>query len=229
MTLDSSQPPEELLAQISRDMQPVRPSPLPSRLALRLVPIAALASSAILIAIGVRKDAPELGPLVTWGTSIAQFGLAAIFVWIAARESTPAHRLPKPVAWSALASILPVVVVVAAWTFVESPTLVLPSRSAWIAGVFCGLGSVVAGAALVTQFAWTFRHSLAARPALAGALYGASAGISVNAGWRLACPISAPSHSLGAHGLALLATTLLGAFAADRIAERIRGTADARR
>src|SRR3984957_4907897 len=100
-------------------MRPVRPSPLPSRFSLRLVPFAALISSTILIAIGLRKDAAALGPFLTYGASIAQFGFAAIFVWIAARESTPAHRLPRQFVWSALAAVFPIVVALAAWTLLE--------------------------------------------------------------------------------------------------------------
>ena len=33
-----------------------------------------------------------------------------------------------------------------------------------------------------------FRNSLATRPSVAGALYGAGAGVAINAGWRIACP-----------------------------------------
>ena len=33
------------------------------------------------------------------------------------------------------------------------------------------------------------------------------AGVAVNAGWRLACPISAPWHSIAAHGTAIVLTT----------------------
>jgi hypothetical protein len=64
----------------------------------------------------------------------------------------------------------------------------------------------------VLLFSWVFRNSLATRPTVAGALYGAGAGLAINAGWRIACPISTPWHALGAHGAAIIATVLLGAL-----------------
>jgi hypothetical protein len=60
-------------------------------------------------------------------------------------------------------------------------------------------------------FSRMFRNSLATRPTAAGALYGAGADLAINAGWRIACPISTLWHTLGAHGAAIIATVLLGA------------------
>jgi hypothetical protein len=82
----------------------------------------------------------------------------------------------------------------------------------WIMGFGCGIGSTVAGGILVLFFSWVFRNSLATRSTVAGALYGAGAGLAINAGWRIACPISTPWHSLGAHGAAIIATVILGAL-----------------
>ncbi len=225
MTRDSSQPlapqpPEDLLREVSRDLAPVKPPPLPLRLALRVVPLALLASLAVLALIGLRRDAAVLGPLITWGVSIAQVGLAVLLVWIAARESTPSRRLPANLVWFSITASCLIVVAVTLWTFVESPPPVPSGHPAWIAGIVCGGGATVAGVLLVTALTWFFRHSLAAHPALAGSLYGAGAGIAVNAGWRLACPISTPWHSLGAHGAGIAVTALLGAMAARLIANR---------
>ena len=82
----------------------------------------------------------------------------------------------------------------------------------WIMGFVCGIGSTLAGGILVLFFSRAFRHSLATRPSVAGALYGAGAGLAINAGWRIACPVSTPWHSLGAHGAAIIATAVLGAL-----------------
>src|SRR5258708_39643147 len=84
--------------------------------------------------------------------------------------------------------------------------------SPWIMGLGCGIGSTVAGGILVLVFSWLFRNSLATRPTVAGALYGAGAGLAINAGWRIACPVSTPWHALGAHGAAIIATVGLGAL-----------------
>jgi hypothetical protein len=66
------------------------------------------------------------------------------------------------------------------------------------------------GGILVLLFGWMFRNSLATRPTVAGVLYGAGAGVAINAGWRIACPISTLGHALGAHGTPIIATVLLG-------------------
>ncbi len=227
MTHDTFQPPEDLLLKISQDLKPVAPSPLPSGLALRLAPIAVAVSSLVLIIIGIRGDALTLGPVVTWGGSIVQFSLALVLVWIAAREGTPARRLPGNRVGLVVVATALAVAVVATWTFVAAPaaavSVMSSRRSVWLPVLGCGIGGTVAGTLLVLVFAWCFRHSFAARPAVAGALYGLGAGVAVNSGWRLACPISTLGHSLGVHGIAIVSTTLLGAAAAQLIAKRGSG------
>jgi hypothetical protein len=225
MKHDSLQPPPFLLTEISRDLHPVKAAPVPSRLALRVLPLVALAALAALVLlarIGLHGDLAALGPLLAWGISSVQIGLGILLVWIAARESTPARRLPGNLVVSAALATWFLLTAVALWTFAVNPT-VAPGGSAWRLGLFCGVAGTVAGGLLVTALAWFFRHSLAARPALAGALYGAGAGVAVNAGWRLACPISTPWHSLTAHGGAIIATTILGAVASHVMAKRMRG------
>jgi hypothetical protein len=219
----SPKPPEALMRAIAQDLKPVRPSPQPLHLALRMIPLALLVSSAILLAIGPRHDLAILGPLLTWGASAAQFVLAIALVWIAAHESTPAGRLPKQVVYSAAVAAILVVVFITLLTFSTSPAsepvLRVPPVvnellrvKPWLMGFACGIGSTLAGGVLVLFFSWVFRNSLAIRPTVAGALYGAGAGLAINAGWRIACPVSTPWHALGAHGAALIATVILGAL-----------------
>ena len=219
----SPKPPAALIEVIAQDLRPVRPSPQPLQLALRMVPLALLVSSVILLAIGPRQDLSVLGPLLAWGVSAAQFVLAIALVWIAAHESTPAARLPRQVVYLAAAAASLLVVFISLLTFWTSPAtaplLRVPPRvnemlrvSPWIMGFACGIGSTVAGGILVLIFSRVFRNSLATRPTIAGALYGAGAGLAINAGWRIACPFSTPWHALGAHGAAIVATAILGAF-----------------
>jgi hypothetical protein len=216
----SQKPPEALMRAIAQDLQPVRPSPQPRHLALRMVPLALLVSSVILLAIGPRHDAGILGPLLTWGASAAQFVLAIALVWIAAHESLPAGRLPRQMVYSAAAAASLVVVLVTLVTFSVSPASETPRVPPWIMGLVCGIGSTLAGGILVLFFSWVFRSSLATRPAVAGALYGAGAGLAINAGWRIACPVSTPWHALGAHGAAIIATVILGALIGRSLGNR---------
>ena len=219
----SPKPPEALMRAIAQDLRPVKPSPQPLQLALRMVPLALLISSLILLAIGPRYDLRILGPLLTWGASTAQFVLAIVLVWIAAHESTPGGRLPRQMIYLAAAAASLLVIFVTLLTFSTSPgnepLLRVPPRvnqmlrdSPWIMGFGCGIGSTLAGGILVLFFSWVFRNSLATRPTVAGALYGAGAGLAINAGWRIACPFSTPWHALGAHGAAIVATVILGAL-----------------
>jgi RNA polymerase sigma-70 factor (ECF subfamily) len=222
MTDRSPKPPEALMRAIAQDLRPVRPSPRPLHLALRMVPLALLVSSVIVLAVGPRHDSVILGPLLMWGASAAQFGLAIALIWIAAHEGIPAGRLPRQMVYSTAVAAFLVVVVVTLLTFSTSPgtaTLPVPPRidemlrvSPWIMGFACGIGSTIAGGILVLLFSRMFRNSLATRPTAAGALYGAGAGLAINAGWRIACPFSTPWHALGAHGAAIIATVMLGAF-----------------
>src|SRR6185437_16746442 len=115
-------PPEALMRAIAQDLRPVRPSPQPLHLALRMVPLALLVSLVILLAIGPRHDLGTLGPLLTWGASAAQFVLAIALVWIAAHESTPAGRLPRHIVYSAALAACLVVVFVSLLTFSTSPS-----------------------------------------------------------------------------------------------------------
>jgi hypothetical protein len=148
--------------------------------------------------------------------------LAIALVWIAAHESIPAGRLPRQMVYSAAVAASLVVVFVTLLTFSASPaneTLRVPPRineilrvSPWIAGFACGIGSTLAGGILVLLFSLVFQNSLATRPTVAGALYGAGAGLAINAGWRIACPFSTPWHALGAHGAAIIGTVILGAL-----------------
>jgi hypothetical protein len=214
---------------IAHDLRPVRPSPRPLQLALRMVPLALVASSVILLALGPRYDSGILGPLLTWGASAAQFVLAIAVVWIAAHEGMPAGRLPRQVVYSAAVAASLVVVIVTLLTFSTSPSNEAVHVSPWLMGFaghanktlrvspwimhfVCGIGSTLAGGILVLLFSWVFRNSLAARPTVVGALYGAGAGLAINAGWRIACPVSTPWHALGAHGAAIIATAILGAL-----------------
>ena len=215
----SPKPPESLLRAIAQDLKPVKPSPRPLRLALETVPFALLVSSLIMVAIGIRGDSGILGPLLIWGASAAQFTSAIVLVWIAAHESTPAGRLPRGTVYSAAVAALLVVIAITVSTFDISPvgsTLrvggVVRVVPPWIMDLACGVGSTVAGGILVLLFSWVFRNSLAIRPTLAGALYGAGAGVAINAGWRIACPYPTLRHALGAHGAAIVATVLLGAL-----------------
>jgi Negative regulator of sigma F len=150
---------------IAQDLRPVRPSPQPLHLALRMVPLGLPVSSLIVLAIGPRHDLGILGPLLAWGASAAQFILAIALVWIAAHESTPAGRLPKQVVYSAATAASLVVVSITLLTFSTSPAneplLRVPPRinemlrlSPWVMGFACGIGSTLADTLAFGRSRW---------------------------------------------------------------------------
>lgn len=226
MTNRSPKAPDALLRAVAQDLRPVKPSARPLQLALRMALVALLVSPIVILAIGVRPDVPQLGPVLTWVASAAQFALAITLVWIAAHESTPANRLPRTVIHAALSVALITFVLTTLLTFRISPeneglrlsrmhrleTLLPANISETLMALACAVGSTVAGGVLVLIFSLVFRKSLANRRMVAGLLYGLGAGLAINASWRIACPISTPLHALGAHGAAIIATALLGAM-----------------
>ena len=205
-------PPEALIQAIAQDLRPVRPSAPPLRQALRIAPLVLLFSWLIFLAMGVRRDSGTLGPFLTWGASASQFLLAIALVWIAAHEATPAARLPRQIVRTVAVAAFLAVVTITLLTASLSPAGRPVRGSPWFAGFACGLGSTIAGGVLILVLGLIFRKSLAARPTVAGALYGAAAGVAINADWRLVCPVSTLPHALGAHGAAIIATMILGAL-----------------
>src|SRR5690349_12208575 len=111
MTDHSSKPSEALLRAIAQDLKPVKPSPRPRQLALQMAGLAFVVSPLVILAIGLRPDAPQMGPVLTWVASAVQFAMAMTLAWIAARESTPARRLPRTVIHAALTIALMIVIV----------------------------------------------------------------------------------------------------------------------
>ena len=51
-------------------------------------------------------------------------------------------------------------------------------------------------------------------------LTGGPVGLAINAGWRIACPVSTPWHALGSHGAAIIATVILGALIGHYLGNR---------
>jgi hypothetical protein len=174
----------------------------------------------IFLAMGVRRDSGTLGVLLTWGASSSQFLLAIALVWIAAHEGTPAGRLSRQIVRSVAAAAFLAVVSITLLTASLSPPGRPARISPWIAGFACGLGSTIAGGILILLFSLIYRKSIAARPTVAGALYGAAAGVAINADWRIVCPVSTLPHALGAHGTAIVATMLLGALLGRALGNR---------
>ena len=134
------------------------------------------------------------------------------------REAVPGRNVSsRALTFAATLSAL-LVVAITIVTNAASPTIVPVGRGLryWME---CVAGPMAIGAPFMTVATLMALRAFPTRPAIAGALCGASAGILADAGWRLACWISAPSHIIGSHGLAILGLAAAGsllAVAADR-------------
>jgi hypothetical protein len=207
-------PPPDLLARVQSDLAPVRPASTAVGVG-RWLPLAVCVFVGVPVYVGVRLDAAQLGPWLTWGASAIQFTAGVWFVWAGATEGRPDRRLPTRLLGGALGAGALLVVILTSLTYAVSPTTLSGALPPWRAGTFCFQGSVVAGAPLLLLAAGLLGQRLPALPWLTGALFGAGAGITADATWRLMCPVSDPWHVLTAHGGAVLALGALGAITSE--------------
>ena len=181
----------------------MQPLANPWRRALGLVPIALVLLVISAALFGLRVDSPDLGFSLTWGASVLQMLVGLTVMGFALREAVPGTLLTRRTAGLILATGIVLVIAITWTTWVTSPTFVPPrfNRVVWI---ICVFGTFATALPPLFAAAWLVRQAYPLRPALAGALYGLGAGILSDAGWRLFCHFSDPSHVFGAHTLAVL-------------------------
>jgi len=203
--------PADLRTLIARDLAPARPLPPPSVRTLALLPIAAAVVASVPLLHSVRPDLPSIGVLRPFGFSIVQAIAGIAIIAAALRESVPGRQ------WTvrqvslliaggiALPALLPGL---AASAFDVAPG----AHSAVAVGVACFRTSAVAALPALIASAILSARAFPLRPVVAGALYGLGCGLIADAGLRLWCEFSAPSHVLSAHVGAIVLCMLLGAF-----------------
>jgi hypothetical protein len=200
---------DHLRARVARDLRPVRPHLRPWQRLVLLVPAAALAFAAAPGVYGVRPDIGNVGTLLGWGGSLAQLAVALLIMRAALREAVPADSMPSDSARLLLAVGVGATLLLGFLTHVVSPEPYArhETLSDWY---YCWRGAVMAGLPLLLVLVVLLVRGLVARPGLAGALSGMSAGAAVDSGWRLACNYSSPIHVLPSHGGAVLTLTVVG-------------------
>jgi hypothetical protein len=210
MSKDISIVPPSLRSAIEADLRPVQPLANPWRRVLWLAPIALVLLVISEAIFGLREDSPDLGLSLTWGASIFQMLIGLAVMGFALREAVPGTLLTRPTAALVLATGVAVVLAITWATWATSQTFVPPriNTAVW---VICVLGTFASALPALLAAAWLVRRAYPLRPALAGALYGLGAGLLSDAGWRLFCHFSDPSHVFAAHTLAVLMVTVAGA------------------
>jgi len=213
--------PAELLSAVRRDLKPVRPLAPPSRRALALLPVALALLAGLPAFWGLRNNFAALGPGLAWGLSALQALAGLLIAGLALREAVPGRELSATAVGMTAVSGVALFVALTLVTEYEVPLPVPPGvwvRYAWECFGMAAVGSVPALAVV----AWLASRALPTRPAVAGAVYGLGAGLMADAGVRLFCWVSAPTHVLVAHGGAILFLAAAGAGAAT-VVERIKG------
>jgi len=211
--------PPKLRDAIRRDLRPTRPLRPPFVRALVLIPIAV----AIVLSVPglrfFRSDIAVIGFVKAWGFSFGQALAGLVIVGVALRESIPGRALSRGAVVATVAAGLAIPFVLLAVT--ASAFNVGPEQGrAWEEGVGCFRVSAVSAIPALIAAAFLAARALPTRPALAGALYGLGCGLVADAGLRLFCEYTVPSHVLFGHGGAIVGAMVFGAVVAKIVGPR---------
>lgn len=207
--------PASLREQLAADYRAVRVLPSPWVRALWMAPLALLALVAAPLWFNVRVDAPRLGVFGLWGASALQTVVGMLVVVAALRESVPGRSWNGAVltVWMLTPIVLVSAVTVLSWQ--ASPILLRGGW--WTVAAMCFTGSAATALPVVALGSVLAARAYPTRPALAGAMIGLGGGLMADAGWRIFCHFSEPSHVLLAHLAAVIAAAAIGALVAVRL------------
>ncbi len=215
MTDHVAGPPPALRAAIARDLAPVRPLPSPVVRAAAMIPVAIVLLVAAPLVFSFR-DLSTLGLAWSWGASVLQ-AMAGLALTVAAlRESVPG-RAWSPLALCLIAASAVAIVVgttLASWQL--SPVAI--RGAALIVGAMCLASAAITALPATLLAVVLVMRAYPTRPVVAGWLAGLGGGLMADAGWRLFCHFSEPTHVLAAHLGGIVAAGAIGALAARRLA-----------
>jgi hypothetical protein len=202
--------PDRLRAQVLADWAPVVPLRTPWRRAARIAPVAALMAGVAAIYWGPQRDWAAPGFAITMALSALQWISGLGVLALALREAVPGRSPGRGATLLALGAVFAVLAINLVAKDAVAAAIV-PSGREWRFWVLCLRGSMMLAVpvlALGTVFAV---RAFPTRPAWGGALAGLAAGVLTDSGWRLGCFVTETSHVAGAHWLAILASSALGA------------------
>ena len=212
--------PAGLRARIAADFRPVRTLRPPWVRALWVAPLAMVVLIAASMTFNVRIDADRLGWVGTWGVSSLQLAIGLVVVAAALRESVPGRGWSRGAGalWLAMPMLARVAVTLVSWE--QSQELL--RRNWWRIGAMCFSGSAATALPVVALAAVLSARAYPTRPAIAGALLGLGAGLVADAGWRVFCHFSEPSHVLSAHLAAVGMSAAIGSLMSLRLVVRLK-------
>lgn len=214
--------PRPLRDAIARDLGPTRPLRPAWIRALLCAPLAGVILVGMPYTYGVRSDIHRLGPMAAWGLSVVELAVGFAFVAYALNQSLPGRTATTRRLVASIAAGALFIVLTTLNTEMISPTTA-PAQYRMTFALICFRRATGAGFPAVATAALLAARALPLRPVFVGALCGMGAGFFADAGQRLFCNVSAPSHVLLAHGGAVLALMAAGA-AISTIIERGRAS-----
>jgi hypothetical protein len=203
---------ERVRAIVARDLKPVRPLLGPGRRLLLLIPIASAAGVFAPIVYG-HRDFEPLGPFASWGLSAFEWTAGLLILAVALRQAVPGRGVSRRFVVAALVGAPVIILLVTIVTFFIEPTA-MPPGVAFRYWVECVKWPMAIAAPMLLVASVLAMRAFPTRPGVVGALCGLAAGVLADSGWRLACEVSAPSHVLESHGLAVLLMAIAGGAAA---------------
>jgi hypothetical protein len=202
--------PERLRSLISRDLEPTRPLRSPGARALAIGPLAMATVVAVPLVSFFRSDMAQLGVLRAWGLSFVESLAGVVVVGLALRESIPGRALSRRALALAFGLGLALPFTILALT--ATSYSIGPTEFEWGDTVVCFRTSFAAAIPMMLLATLLVARALPLRPGVAGALYGLGCGLVADAGLRLYCEFSVPSHFLTAHAGAVVAAVGAGAL-----------------
>lgn len=211
MSDHASSPPPGLRATIAAELRPVRPLRPPLVRGLALVPVAMVLLVAAPLVFEFR-DFAALGWSWSWGASILQLGAGLALVVAALRESIPGRTWSRAALVTLAAAPVAIVTAIALASWQRSP--IVSAGPGLIVGAICLTASTITALPATCLAVLLALNAYPTRPAIAGWLAGLGGGLLADAGWRLFCHFSEPSHVLVAHLGGVLVAGAIGAVGA---------------
>jgi hypothetical protein len=210
--------PPALLAQVQRDLRPVRPLASPARRALALLPLGLVLLLGVPLFWYATRNSEGLAPASSWRGSPLETVAGLILLAAAFREAVPGRELGS----GAIAALIAIAALgfcaLNAPTAVPDPGLPAETARTWL---WECIGMAVAfSLPALAGVAWLVARALPSRPALAGALAGLGVGVMTDAGLRLFCWNGELSHIVLGHGGAIALLVAIGAATATLVERR---------
>lgn len=213
--------PSDLRAAIERSLAPTRPLPSPEIRTLWLVPVAVGVVVSVPLLHAFRPDLVTLGWARSWLLTLLEAVTGLAIIRLALRESIPGRAVPmRTLILTFVAGLaLPIVLLL----ITETSFAVGPPPGRWLAdGMICFRASAGAAVPALIAASILVARGFPVRPGTAGGLYGLGCGLVADAGLRLFCHYSTPSHIVTAHLGAIIVCVFAGALAARFVGARAR-------